>query len=180
MQSSLKKSSVFWVITQCMVVWNRRFGTTYRFGSIFKSHCPRSLTLEDVKGNPETSVSNQHTPRNNPEYGRINFNHGGSLKANSHVPCRVPAVLRLCRFSTSRGHGRGTALYVCELTSAVFRRPVGDLARFGFFRIPRGVSRLAVRCFPVTRGLSRRTRHCRRKAGAQHSMCVRNLCRYSE
>ena len=91
------------------------------------------------------------------------------VETNSHVPCR--AVLRPCRFSTSQGHGRGTALYVCELTSAVFRWPVGDLPRFGFFRIPRGVSRLAVRGFPVTRGLSRRTRHCRRKAGTRHGMC---------
>ena len=33
---------------------------------------------------------------------------------------------------------------------------MGDLASFGFFRQPRGVSRLTVRIFPATRGVSRR------------------------
>ena len=46
-----------------------------------------------------------------------------------------------------------------------------DLPRFGFFRLPRGVSRLAVRIFPDTRELSRRTRHYRRSVGAQYGMC---------
>ena len=57
---------------------------------------------------------------------------------------------------------------MCELTSAVSRRPVGDLLKFGSFGLPRGVSRLAVRSFPLTRGLSLRTRHCQRSAGARH------------
>ena len=48
---------------------------------------------------------------------------------------------------------------ICQLTSALSRRPVSDLPRFEFFRLPRGVSRLTVRIFPATNGLSRRTRH---------------------
>jgi hypothetical protein len=40
-----------------------------------------------------------------------------------------------------------------------------NLPRFGFFRLQSGVSRLADRIFPATRGLSRRTRHCRRRQG---------------
>jgi hypothetical protein len=58
-----------------------------------------------------------------------------------------------------------TASYVSD------RRPVGDLPRFGFFRLQCGVSRLTVRIFLATRGLPRRTRHCRRTAGAQYVMC---------
>jgi hypothetical protein len=41
--------------------------------------------------------------------------------------------------------------------TAVERGPVGYLPAFGFFRLP---------C-----GLSRRTQHCRRMAGARHGMC---------
>ena len=51
------------------------------------------------------------------------------------------------------------------------RWPMGDLPGFGFFGLSRGVSRLAVRSFPATRGFWRRTWHCRRTAGAQHYMC---------
>ena len=76
------------------------------------------------------------------------------------LPCSDHAALQ----TTSQGHGRGTVCYAS-------RRPVGDLSSFGFFHLPRGVSRLAFRGFPSTRGLSRRTRHCRRKAGARHGMC---------
>ena len=36
---------------------------------------------------------------------------------------------------------------MCELTSVVCRRPVGDLPSFDFFRLSRGVSRLAAREF---------------------------------
>jgi hypothetical protein len=32
-------------------------------------------------GNPETSVSNHLTPRNNPKDGRINLNRDGSLRS---------------------------------------------------------------------------------------------------
>jgi hypothetical protein len=34
------------------------------------------------------------------------------LKANSHIPCRAPAVLRPFRFATCQGHSRGKAWYV--------------------------------------------------------------------
>ena len=83
-------------------------------------------------------------------------------------PCRastMPLCELLLKATAWARHG------MCELTSAVSRRPVGDVTRFGFFRLPRGVSRLAFRIFPATRGHSRRTRHCRWTAGAQHVMC---------
>jgi hypothetical protein len=73
------------------------------------------------------------------------------LKAKSHVPCRAPAMLRPCRFerdfSTPRqGNGVGTA-GVCELTSAVSRRPLGDLHKFGLLPVTtRAFSRVV---FPV-------------------------------
>ena len=41
--------------------------------------------------------------------------------------------------------------------TTVVIRPVGYLPAFGFFRLPRGVQR--------------RARHCRSKAGARHGMC---------
>ena len=69
-------------------------------------------------------------------------------------PCRAPSM-SLCK----------------RLLKDVSRQPVGDLPSFGFFRLPRGVSRLAVRIFPATSGFSRRTRHYWRTAGARHSMC---------
>jgi hypothetical protein len=74
--------------------------------------------------------------------------------------------------ATSQGHGIAqqwqawTRHYV-----ALSGRPVGDLPRFGFFGLIRGVSRLEFRIFPATRGLSRRTQHCRRTAGARHGVC---------
>ena len=86
------------------------------------------------------------------------------------LPCSDHSSLQ----ATSQGHSRDTAgarLGMRELTSAVCRRPVGDTPRFGFFRLPRGVSRLAIQNFTATRGLSQRTRHCRRKAEVQHGMC---------
>ena len=81
-----------------------------------------------------------------------------------HISCRAPAVLRPCRLRLRKAtaqHGRGTAWYV----------RINDLPWFGFFRLPRGVSRLRVWIFPATRGLSRRTRHCWRTVGAQPGMC---------
>jgi hypothetical protein len=48
------------------VVWNRRFGTSYR-SYLQGSRCPR--WWEPI-GNPETSVSNDLTPSNNPGDGR--------------------------------------------------------------------------------------------------------------
>jgi hypothetical protein len=83
-------------------------------------------------------------------------------------PCRaqtIPLCKRLLKATA------GARLGMRELTSAVCRRSVGDTIRFGFFRLPRGVLRLAIQNFPATRGLSQRTRHCRRKAEVQHGMC---------
>ena len=86
-------------------------------------------------------------------------------------PCRAPTVL-LCELllKATAQHGRGTAWYVW-INMAVSVRPVGDPFRFGFFWLPRGVSRVAVRIFPGTCRLSRRTRHCWWTAGAQHGIC---------
>jgi hypothetical protein len=58
-------SSVFWVVTQCKVVWYRHFGTT--FGSIFKGKaCWTAWPLKVGRiGCPETSVSNKLMLRNN-------------------------------------------------------------------------------------------------------------------
>ena len=60
-------------------------------------------------------------------------------------PCRAPAVLRPCRsesdFSRPRHSTAGTRHVMCEWTSAVYRRPVGDLPRCGFFRLLCGHSR---------------------------------------
>ena len=44
-------------------------------------------------------------------------------------------------FSRSRHSTAGARCGMCELTSAAERRPVGDLPRFGFFRLSRGVPR---------------------------------------
>ena len=67
------------------------------------------------------------------------------LKANSHTPHRAPAVLcRGLEKSLLERHGQNTAGArhgVCELKSAVSRRPVDDLPSFGFFRLLRGHSR---------------------------------------
>ena len=83
---------------------------------------------------------------------------------DSHIPCRAPAVLWPCRFASAfprPGHSTAGAPHgMCELTSSVCRRPVADLPSFDFFRLPRGVSRLAVR-----------TWHCWITAKAQHGMC---------
>ena len=88
-----KYSSIFWIIMRRKVVWNRRFGTTYR-SHLQRSSCPRRLlvlTAWPLKmgpiGSPETSVSNHLTPRNNPEDGRIQFNRGGSLRSRT-TKCR--------------------------------------------------------------------------------------------
>ena len=55
------------------------------------------------------------------------------------------AVLRPCRsksdFWRPRHSTAGARHGVCELQSAVSRRPVGDLPRFGFFRLLNGHSR---------------------------------------
>jgi hypothetical protein len=94
---------------------------------------------------------------------------------DSRIPCRAHAMIRPCRFasffSRPRHSTAGTLHRMCELTLTVCRRPVGDLPSFGFFRLPRGVSRLAIRIFPPTRGLLRRIRQCRRTAWPQHGMC---------
>jgi hypothetical protein len=70
---------------------------------------------------------------------------GLQLNANSHMHCRAPAVLRPRRsesdLSRPRHSTAGAKNGMCELTSAVCRRPVGDLASFGFFRLLSGHSR---------------------------------------
>jgi len=90
----------------------------------------------------------------------IHRNHGGLhsciLQANSHLSCRAHAAHLSCSDhadlkATSQGHGtarqgRGTCTAwaqhgMCELTSAVSRRPVGNLLKFGFFRLERRHSR---------------------------------------
>ena len=75
---------------------------------------------------------------------------------DSHIPCNAHATPLPCSDhavlkATSQGHGTarqkrsiGTALArhgMCELTSAVERRPLGHLPPFGFFHLPRGVPR---------------------------------------
>jgi hypothetical protein len=94
------------------------------------------------------------------------------------VPYHDHAVLK----ATSQGHGTAQHGHgICELTSAVQRRYLGDLPAFGFFRLPRGVpqkllpeayhSHMLFGYFRLTRGLSRRTRHCRRMARGRHGIC---------
>jgi hypothetical protein len=51
-------------------------------------------------------------------------------------PCRSESDFSRPQHSTARAR-----LDMCELTSAVFRRPVGELPRFGFFRLLGGNSR---------------------------------------
>ena len=84
----------------------------------------------------------------------IHRNNGGlhacTLQANSHISCRAHAAPLPCSDhaalkATSQGHvtarqGRGTCTAwarhgMCVLTSAVSRRPVGNLPNFGFFRL---------------------------------------------
>jgi hypothetical protein len=80
---------------------------------------------------------------------------------DSHMPCRAGAMPRPCRSESDFSRPLHRAAWawhgMCELESAVQRRHVGDLPAFGFFRLPRG--------------LSRRTSHCPRLAGARHDMC---------
>jgi hypothetical protein len=115
--------------------------------------------------------------------------------SDSHLPCRVHAMLTMSFFSRPRH------------STAVERRPVGYLPAFGFFRQPRGfprrllsevyqtslqrsiptaaksgISTLQKRrsvklldkqfgYFRLPRGLSRRTWHCWSRAGERHGMC---------
>jgi len=73
---------------------------------------------------------------------------------DSHIPCHAMPMPRSCRAPTmpfrkrllkaTTQHGRSAAWArhgMCAWTSAVGRRPVGDLPRFGSFRLPRGVPR---------------------------------------
>jgi hypothetical protein len=106
---------------------------------------------------------------------------------DSHTSCCACAMPRPCRSESNFSRPRHSAAWawhgMCELASAVQRWHVGDLPAFGFFRLPRGVPR---RLLPehtnplncgtsssdiLSRGLSRRTRHCRGRAGARHGMC---------
>jgi len=56
------------------------------------------------------------------------------------MPCFDRAALK-SDFSRPRHSTAWARLDICKLTSAVFRRPVGDLSRFGFFRLLGGYSR---------------------------------------
>jgi len=62
---------------------------------------------------------------------------------DSQIPCHAHAVLRPCRsesdFSRPRHSRAGARHGLCELISAVERRPVGDLPAFEFFWLPCGV-----------------------------------------
>jgi hypothetical protein len=74
---------------------------------------------------------------------------------------------------------------MCELASVVLRRHVGDLPAFDFFRLPHRVPRRLLSeayqsaklkdyhfgYFRLPRGLSRSSWHCRRMAGMRHCMC---------
>ena len=60
----------------------------------------------------------------------------------SHFPCHAHAVLR------AKSQAYGTVQHgMCELSSAVERRHVGDLPAFGFFRLPRVVPRRLEGCY---------------------------------
>jgi hypothetical protein len=117
------------------------------------------------------------------QYGRV-FIHtcrAASVPFPSHATTR-PFWQRPLKATAQRGMGAAWERHsMCELASAVQRRHVGDLPTFGFFRLPRGVplsllpeayqSQTQFGYFRPTRGLSRRTRHCRGMAGARHGMC---------
>jgi hypothetical protein len=101
---------------------------------------------------------------------------------DSHIPCRSPAMPRPCRSESDLSRPRHSVAWeqhgMCELASAVQRRYLGDLPAFGFFRLPSGVPRRLLQeadyqlgYIRPPRGLSRRTRHCRRMAGSRHGMC---------
>ena len=65
-----------------------------------------------------------------------------------HTYHAVPLPCRFASDFSRPGHSTAGARYgMCELTSTVSRQPVADLPRFDLFRLPRGVSRLAVRIF---------------------------------
>jgi hypothetical protein len=95
-------------------------------------------------------------------------------------PCHVPAVLQPYRFANNFSRPRhsmaGARHCICELTSAIARRPIGDLHRFVLFRLSRGVLRVAFRIFQATREISRRVRHCRSTEGIQHGTAGARLC----
>jgi hypothetical protein len=62
---------------------------------------------------------------------------------NLHKPWRARAMPRPCRserdFSRPRHSAAGAWHGMCILASSVQRRHMGDLAAFGFFRVPRGI-----------------------------------------
>jgi hypothetical protein len=64
---------------------------------------------------------------------------------DSHTPCRARAMPQPCRSESdfSRPCHRAAWAWhgMCELQSAIQRRHVGDMPAFGFFQLPRGVSR---------------------------------------
>jgi hypothetical protein len=60
---------------------------------------------------------------------------------DSHMPCRARAMPRPCRSESDFSRPWHSSAWawqgMCELSSAVHRRHVGDLPTFGFFRLPR-------------------------------------------
>ena len=70
--SWLLHSSLFWIVMQRKLVYNRRFGTTY----------PSPVKMGPI-GSPVTLALNQYTLCNNPEDGRIQFNRSGSLRSRN-------------------------------------------------------------------------------------------------
>ena len=97
--------SPLFITTRREVLWNRRFGTTYRF-HIQGSSCPRRRTawllMMGPIGSAETSVSNLLSPHNNPEMDQTDhlalyisvafavttFTDGGAV---THLPCTCSA-----------------------------------------------------------------------------------------
>jgi hypothetical protein len=64
---------------------------------------------------------------------------------DSHTPYRARAMPRPCRSESVFSRPRHSAAWawhgMCELTSAVQRRHLGDLPSSGFFQVPRGIPR---------------------------------------
>ena len=84
--------SIFWVTTRSKLIWNRRFGTTYRYHLQGYFCTVWHLKMGPIHS-PETSVLNQLMPRNNPENGRIEFNCGGGLRSRTVVAFAVFVIM---------------------------------------------------------------------------------------
>jgi hypothetical protein len=96
-------------------------------------------------------------------------------------PCRSHAMPQPCLSESDLSRPRHGAPWeqhgMCELASAVQRWHAGVLPAFGFFQLQHGVpwrllpevyqSQMQFGYFRLPRGLSRRRRHCRRMTGAR-------------